>query len=75
MAESNGKLKITALGGLHEIGKNMYVFEAISSKDSSDIVVVDAGIIFPGHDSTGVDYTFPELNYLMKKQKNILHLL
>lgn len=73
MAEKSGQLKITALGGLHEIGKNMYVFEATEDdkKDEPDIIVVDAGVIFPGHESPGIDYTFPELNYLMKKQKSI----
>jgi len=71
MAENSGQLKITALGGLHEIGKNMYVFESISDKEETDIVVIDAGVLFPGHDSPGIDYTFPELNYLMKKQKSI----
>jgi len=70
MADKSGKLKITPLGGVQEIGKNIYVFEAISG-NKADIVVVDAGVYFPGHDSPGVDYTFPELNYLMKRQGEI----
>lgn len=75
MSENNGKLKITALGGLHEIGKNMYIFEAISSDDKSELIVVDAGVLFPGHDSPGVDYTFPELDYLVKRQDSVKALI
>ena len=48
------KLRVVALGGVDEIGKNMYVFEY-----EDDIVVVDCGSIFPKEDMLGVDLVLP----------------
>ena len=45
-----GKLKIIPLGGVEEIGKNIYVIEY-----ADDILVVDCGSIFPKEDMLGVD--------------------
>lgn len=59
-------LKITALGGLHEIGKNNFIFEA-----NDEILVVDSGVYFPGHDSPGIDYTVSDYNYLIQNVKKI----
>ncbi len=60
------KLRVVALGGVDEIGKNMYVFEY-----EDDIVVVDCGSIFPKEDMLGVDLVIPDVSYLVSKQKNV----
>jgi ribonuclease J len=52
-------LKIAALGGLGEIGKNIYVYEC-----GDDIVVIDCGIAFPDEDMPGVDIVIPDFSYL-----------
>ena len=56
-----GKIKVAALGGLDEIGKNLYVIEY-----ESDIVVVDCGLGFPDEDMPGVDLVIPDISYLEK---------
>lgn len=52
-------LRIIPLGGLGEIGKNMMLFEY-----GRDILVVDAGIMFPEHDMLGIDVVIPDYAYL-----------
>jgi ribonuclease J len=59
-------LKVTALGGLHEIGKNMFVFEC-----EDEMIIVDSGVYFPGHDSPGIDYTMADYNYLIKRSDKV----
>ena len=51
------KLRIISLGGVDEIGKNMYVLEY-----EDDIIVVDCGSIFPKEDMLGVDLVIPDVN-------------
>lgn len=65
-SSDNDVIRIIPLGGVEEIGKNMTVVEY---KD--DIIIVDAGLQFPGEDAPGVDYIIPDTNYLLKKKKNI----
>ena len=60
------KLKIVALGGLDEIGKNMTVFEY-----GNDLIVVDCGMGFPDDDMYGIDVVIPDISYLMKNQEKI----
>ncbi|MBQ9985411.1 MAG: ribonuclease J [Oscillospiraceae bacterium] len=58
------KLKVFSLGGLNEIGKNMYVYEY-----AGEIIVVDCGVAFPDDDMLGIDLVIPDITYL-KKHKN-----
>ncbi len=60
------RLRIVSLGGVDEIGKNMYVFEY-----EDDIVVVDCGSVFPKEDMLGVDLVIPDVSYLMAKKDHI----
>ena len=63
---SKDKLKIIALGGLEEIGKNITVFEY-----GNDIVVLDCGLGFPEDDMLGVDLVIPDFTYLEKNANKI----
>ncbi len=62
----NNKLKITFLGGVGEIGKNMTAFEY-----NNEIIVVDAGMTFPGDDLPGVDVVIPDMTYLVNNKEKI----
>lgn len=60
------KLKVIPLGGLHEIGKNITVFEY-----GDDIIIVDCGIAFPDDDMPGIDTVIPDVSYLEKNASKI----
>ncbi len=60
------KLKIIALGGLDEIGKNITVFEY-----EDEIILVDCGLEFPEDDMLGVDLVIPDFTYLVKNASKI----
>lgn len=64
------KLRIVPLGGCGEIGKNMTVIEY-----GNDIVVIDAGIMFPENDMLGVDYIIPDYKYLLDKKEKVRAIL
>ena len=59
-------LKIIPLGGLHEIGKNITVFEY-----GNDIVLVDCGVAFPEDEMLGIDLVIPDFTYLVKNKEKI----
>ena len=60
------KIKIFALGGLNENGKNMYVVDV-----DHNIFVFDAGLKYGTDKMLGVDYIIPNMDYLVKNRKNI----
>ena len=62
----NNKLKITFLGGVGEIGKNMTAFEY-----NDEIIVVDAGLTFPGEELPGVDIVIPDISYLLANRDKV----
>src|SRR5688572_4919144 len=66
MSKKN-KLRIIPLGGLGEVGKNMMAYEF-----GGQIIVVDAGIMFPNNDMLGVDYIIPDFEYLRKRAGQVL---
>ncbi|MGB8213375.1 MAG: ribonuclease J [Anaerolineales bacterium] len=67
MSNKNEKLRIIPIGGLGEVGKNMMVYEY-----HEQILIVDAGMMFPDNDMLGVDYIIPDFKYLRDHAANVL---
>ncbi len=66
----NNKLKITFLGGVGEIGKNMTALEY-----NDEIIIVDAGLTFPDDDLPGIDIVIPDMSYIIENKDKIKALI
>ena len=67
---SKNTLRVIPLGGLGEIGKNMLIFET-----PNDIIVVDAGVLFPTAEMMGVDMVLPNITYLAERAEKVRGIL
>ena len=65
-AVRRGSLRVVPLGGLGDIGRNMMVYET-----DDDMVVVDAGLMFPSEEMHGVDYIIPDISYLEERRSKL----
>lgn len=61
-----GGLRVTALGGISEIGRNMTVFEHLGR-----LLIIDCGVLFPGHDEPGVDLILPDLRHIEERLDDV----
>lgn len=66
MAISESPISIYALGGLCEVGKNTYCIESETS-----LIIIDAGVLFPGADLPGVDYVIPNYQKLKNSRQKV----
>ncbi len=66
MTQKQQRLRVIPLGGLDEIGKNMTVIEY-----GNDMIVIDAGIMFPDDDTPGVDLLLPDYSYILKRREKL----
>ncbi|MFV0636214.1 ribonuclease J [Mitsuokella sp. WILCCON 0060] len=66
LAKTAQKLQIIPLGGLGEIGKNMTVIRV-----DDEILVIDAGLMFPDEDMLGIDLVIPDISYLIENKDKI----
>ncbi|MGQ9684160.1 MAG: ribonuclease J [Anaerolineae bacterium] len=63
---SDSKVRITPLGGLGEIGRNMMVVE-----HDNAMIVIDAGLMFPENEMLGVDIVIPDLRYVIERRQQL----
>ncbi|MBR3235416.1 MAG: ribonuclease J [Atopobiaceae bacterium] len=66
MAKNQTPLRIIPLGGLDGIGKNMTVFEY-----GNDMVLVDAGLMFPDDEQPGIDLVLPDYTYVLENEEKL----
>lgn len=64
---TNQKLKIVPLGGLGEVGKNMLAVEY-----GRNVLIVDAGVMFPEQDMLGIDLVIPDWSQYLKDKKDLI---
>ncbi len=62
-SDKKGKLRVMALGGLEEVGRNMTLIEY-----EKEIIIIDMGLMFPDADMPGIDFIIPDSSYLEDKK-------
>src|SRR6185436_8286185 len=63
-------LKWIPIGGLGEVGKNMMMFEY-----DSQILLIDAGVMFPESDMLGIDAVIPDYNFIKERKQDVVALV